>query len=212
LAFMYKMPEFTETDSAEILAFMKAHPFVTLIASANSRPVATQVPVLIEERDGKVLLRAHIMRKTDHHLAIEQNPDVLILFQGAHCYVSSSWYTEKMGATWNYQTVHARGTVKWLDEAGTVNAVRDLMNKYESGQEKPLFVEHLPDGYVAHMVKAIVGFEMEVTDTFAIFKLSQNRDDESYKNIVKHLQATNDTDAHKVANELMRRRPTLFNT
>ena len=209
---MYKMPEFTEKDSAEILAFMKAHPFVPLIASANSRPVATQVPVLIEEREGKILLRAHIMRKTDHHLAIEQNPEVLVLFQGAHCYVSSSWYTEKMGATWNYQTVHVRGTVKWLDEAGTVNAVRDLMNKYESGQEQPLFVEHLPDGYVSHMVKAIVGFEMEVTDTFAIFKLSQNRDDESYKNIVKHLQATNDADAHKVANELMRRRPILFNT
>ena len=196
------MPEFTEKDDAEILAFMKAHPFATLIAHDGEKNVATQVPVLIEERDGKVLLRAHIMRKTDHHLALEKNPDALVLFTGAHCYVSSSWYTEKMGATWNYQTVHARGTVKWEDEAGTIKAVKDLMEKYESGQDNPLFIEQLPEGYVQHMAKAIVGFEMEVTDTFAIFKLSQNRDDESYKNIVKHLLETDDTDAHKVAREM----------
>ena len=194
----------------EILAFMKAHPFVTLIAHDGEKNVATQVPVLVEERDGKVFLRAHIMRKTDHHLALEKNPDALVLFTGAHCYVSSSWYTEKMGATWNYQTVHARGTVKWEDEAGTIKAVKDLMEKYESGQENPLFVDQLPEGYVQHMAKAIVGFEMEVTDTFAIFKLSQNRDDESYKNIVKHLLETDDTDAHKVAREMMRRRTLLF--
>ena len=204
------MPEFTEKDDAEILAFMKAHPFATLIAHDGEKNVATQVPVLIEERDGKVLLRAHIMRKTDHHLALEKNPDALVLFTGAHCYVSSSWYTEKMGATWNYQTVHARGTVKWEDEAGTIKAVKDLMEKYESGQDNPLFIEQLPEGYVQHMAKAIVGFEMEVTDTFAIFKLSQNRDDESYKNIVKHLLETDDTDAHKVAREMMRRRTLLF--
>ena len=207
---MYKMPEFTEKDGVEILAFMKAHPFVTLIAHDGEKNVATQVPVLVEERDGKVFLRAHIMRKTDHHLALEKNPDALVLFTGAHCYVSSSWYTEKMGATWNYQTVHARGTVKWEDEAGTIKAVKDLMEKYESGQDNPLFIEQLPEGYVQHMAKAIVGFEMEVTDTFAIFKLSQNRDDESYKNIVKHLLETDDTDAHKVAREMMRRRTLLF--
>lgn len=207
---MYKMPEFTEKDNAEILAFMKAHPFVTLIAHDGEKNVATQVPVLIEERDGKVVLRAHIMRKTDHHLALEKNPEALILFTGAHCYVSSSWYTEKMGATWNYQTVHARGTVKWEDEAGTLKAVKDLMEKYESGQESPLFTDQLPEGYMQHMAKAIVSFEMEVADTFAIFKLSQNRDDESYTNIVKHLLKSDDTDAHKVANEMMRRRPQLF--
>lgn len=207
---MYKMPEFTETDSAEILAFMKAHPFVTLIATDGKRPVATQVPVLVDERDGKIFLRAHIMRKTDHHLAIEKNPDVLVLFQGAHCYVSSSWYTEKMGATWNYQTVHVRGKLTWLDDAGTFQLLKELMGKYESVQENPLYIEQLPEGYVPHMSKAIVSFELEVTDTFAIFKLSQNRDDESYKNIVKQLLATDDTDAHKIANELKRRRSNLF--
>lgn len=206
------MPEFTEKDGAEILSFMKDHPFVTLIGHDGVKTVATQVPVLIDERNGKVFLRAHIMRKTDHHLALEKNPDVLILFTGAHCYVSSSWYTQKMGATWNYQTVHVRGTVQFLDNNATVQMLTDLMYKYEHTQDNPLLLEHLPDEYVSMMVKGIVTFEMEVNDVFAIFKLSQNRDDESYKNIVKHLLATADTDAHKVAKEMMRRRKELFTT
>ncbi len=204
------MPEFTEKDGGEILAFMKDHPFVTLIGHDGEKSVATQVPVLIDERDGKVFLRAHIMRKTDHHLALEKNPDVLVLFTGAHCYVSSSWYTQKMGATWNYQTVHVRGTVNFRDDNATVQMLTDLMYKYEHTQENPLLLEHLPAEYISMMVKGIVTFELEVKDPFAIFKMSQNRDDESYKNIVKHLLATDDTDAHKVAKEMMRKRPALW--
>lgn len=204
------MPEFTEKDGGEILAFMKDHPFVTLIAHDGEKSVATQVPVLIEERDGKIFLRAHIMRKTDHHKALEKNPDVLLLFTGPHCYVSSSWYTEKMGATWNYQTVHVRGKVVFVDDSETIQMLRDLMGKYEAPQEHPLLLDHLPADYVPMMVKGIAGFEMEVEDVFAIFKLSQNRDDESYKNIVRHLEAGDDTDAHKVAKEMRRRRPGIW--
>ncbi len=207
---MYKMPEFTEKDGTEILAFMKEHPFVTLIGYDGDKSVATQVPVLIDEREGKVFLRAHIMRKTDHHLALEKDPDVLMLFTGAHCYVSSSWYTQKMGATWNYQTVHIRGTIQFLDDNATVQMLTDLMYKYEHTQDNPLLLEQLPGEYISMMVKGIVTFELEVKDVFAIFKLSQNRDDESYKNIVQHLLATDDTDAHKVAKEMMRRREQLF--
>lgn len=207
---MYKMPEFTEKDSGEISSFMQEHPFVTLIGHDGKKSVATQVPVLIDEREGKIFLRAHIMRKADHHLALEQNPDVLVLFTGPHCYVSSSWYTQKMGATWNYQTVHVRGTVKFLDDAATVQMLTDLMYKYEHNQENPLLLEQLSAEYISMMVKGIVTFEMEVEDVFAIFKLSQNRDDESYKNIVQHLLATDDTDAHKVAKEMKGRRSALF--
>jgi transcriptional regulator len=207
---MYKMPHFTEQDGAEVLAFMKSHPFVTLIACDGNKPVATQVPVLIDEREGKIFLRAHIMRKTDHHLAIEKNPEVLVLFQGPHCYVSSSWYTEKQGATWNYQTVHVRGKIELLDDAATHQILKELTEKYEQDQQRPLLIEQLPEGYVPAHIKAIAGFELEAGDIYPIFKLSQNRDDESYKNIVRHLADSGDSDARKIAEELKRRRGHLF--
>ena len=104
---MYKMPEFTEKDTQAVIEFMHNHPFVMLTGCNNNIPVATQVPVLMEEQeDGAIVLRGHIMRKTDHHLAFEQNPKGLVLLNGPGCYVSASWYGERgIGSTWNYMTV-----------------------------------------------------------------------------------------------------------
>lgn len=207
---MYKLPYFTESNKDEVISFMQQYPFITLICNDGKQSAATQIPVLFDIKEDEVVLRAHIMRKTDHHLALEQNKDVLVLFQGPHCYVSSSWYTEKMGATWNYLTVHARGTTHLLDENETIGLLRDLTAKYEADQEQPLLIDEMPEGHVSSLVKAIVGIEIKLYDIYPIFKLSQNRDDGSYINIVNQLLKTDDTDAHKVAAEMKRRRPQLF--
>lgn len=207
---MYKLPYHTESNKDEVVSFMQQYPFITLICNGGRQSVATQIPVLFHITADEIILRAHIMRKTDHHLALEQNKDVLVLFQGPHCYVSSSWYTEKMGATWNYQTIHARGTTKFLEDDETIELLRDLTAKYEAGQEQPLLIHEMPEGHVSSLVKAIVGIEIKLYDICPIFKLSQNRDDNSYVNIVKQLLETADTDAHKIAAEMQKRRPELF--
>ncbi len=208
---MYRMPEFTEQDHAKVLHFMKEHPFVTLIGNEEGRSVATQVPVLLEERNDKLYLRAHIMRQTDHCKAFENNNDVLVLFTGPHCYVSSSWYKERnIGSTWNYMTVHVRGILHFTDTATTVQLLTDLTDKYEARQEHKELVADMPAEYVNAMVKAIAGFEIEVKEIYPIFKLSQNRSDESYKSIVTKLEAENDTDAETIAGEMISRRPALF--
>lgn len=207
---MYKLPYFTEHNKDEVLQFMQAHPFVTLIGHDGTKNVATQIPVLIEEKGDKLFFLAHIMRNTDHYKAIVAQPEVLILFQGPHCYVSSSWYAQKMGATWNYQTVHVRGNCSILNDEQTIDLLTKLTAHFEKHQETPLLVPDLPDGYMEAHVKAIAGLEIEVTDIYPIFKLSQNRDDASYQNIVSHLNTTTDIDAHKIADEMVLRRPHLF--
>ncbi len=208
---MYKMPEFTEADQSVVLDFIKANNFITLIGNYNNRSVATQVPVLYSERDGKILLRGHIMRKTDHHIAFENNPQALVLFTGPHCYVSASWYNERhIGSTWNYMTVHARGTVKLLDFDATKQLITDLTHKYEDPRQHPETVEKMPQEYVDGMVNAIAAFEIVLEDIYPLFKLSQNRNDESYKNIVNHLQAANDHGSEEIANEMIKRRQNLF--
>jgi transcriptional regulator len=66
--------------------------------------------MLVEERDGKLILHGHIMRKTDHHKAFHENPQALVVFTGPSSYVSATWYTNPhMGSTWNYMSVHLRG-------------------------------------------------------------------------------------------------------
>lgn len=208
---MYKMPEFFEKDTALVLEFMKANPFVTLIGNDGYHSVATQIPVLFSEEDDKPVIRGHIMRKTDHHLAFEKNPEALILFNGPHCYVSASWYEERhIGSTWNYMTVHTRGTMEFLDEAGTTAIITELTQKYEGGRALPELVANMPQEYVSSMVKAIVGFRIVLTSVFPIFKLSQNRSDGSYQNIVSQLLATGRHNEKLIADELIHRRKELF--
>lgn len=207
---MYKLPCFTEHDPAVVLQFMHAHPFVTLIGHDGHQSVATQIPVLIVESEGRLLLQGHVMRNTDHHKALLQDPNVLVLFQGPHCYVSSSWYTQKTGATWNYQTVHVRGTATLLGNDETVDILTRLTARFEVGQPSPLLVGDMPHGYVQSLVGAIAGIEIAVTDIYPIFKLSQNRDDESYQNIVRHLRLAADPGANQIADEMVLGRPQLF--
>lgn len=209
---MYKMHYFTEPDINIAIEFMRAHSFVTLIGSLNNKPVATQVPVLVEQRNDKIILRGHIMCKTDHHEALLHHPEPLVLFQGPHCYVSASWYSERgHGSTWNYMTIHARGPLRFMDGDGTLQLIKDLTHKYEDNQELPETVEKMDmERYVRPMLSAIAGFEVEITDMFPIFKLSQNRDDDSFKNIVAQLEATEDYNSISIAQEMKARRSKLF--
>jgi len=80
---MYKPKHFTETDREVIKQFIQEHPFVTLIASDGQQPVATQIPVMVEERDGQIYTQAHVSRHTDHYTVLEQNPKTLKILNGS---------------------------------------------------------------------------------------------------------------------------------
>ncbi|MDP2724351.1 MAG: hypothetical protein Q8O72_16490 [Bacteroidales bacterium] len=56
---------------------------------------------------------------------------------------------------------------------------------------------------------AIVAFEIEVKEIDTVFKLSQDRDAESYQNIIKMLK-TQDEDARVIAGEMEKRAKVFF--
>ena len=113
---MYKFSYHTQQDEEEVIAFIKENAFALITGIGQNYPVATQIPLTVEIKDGKIFLHGHLMRKTDHHLAFESNNKVLVLFTGPHCFVSASWYTDPhVGSTWNYMTVHAKEKlVLWM--------------------------------------------------------------------------------------------------
>jgi len=209
---MYSFSYFKEKDIAVVKEFMKANPFAFLTGcDKNNQPVATQVPLLLEERGDKLILRGHIQRKTDHQLAFEHNPQVLSVFTGAHTYVSASWYSNPQTAsTWNYISVHAKGQLQFLDDAALLNILSRTTALFENNAQSPALVEKMPEELVAKMMKAIVAFEIEITHLDNVFKLSQNRDKESYNNIVDKLKAEGGQSA-EIAGEMELRRSQLFN-
>lgn len=187
---MYHLPHFKTKDQQEVVEFMKAHPFAMLIGVADDGvPVATQVPLLLDEKEGKLVLTGHIQRKSDHHKALEQNNRVLIVFMGAHSYVSASWYTNpQVASTWNYMSVHARGVLRFLNDEELRLLLDRTTSHFENNPHSPALMKHIPEDYIQSNMKAIVAFEVEVQQLEHVFKLSQNRDAESYDRIVQELK------------------------
>ncbi|HEX2628757.1 MAG TPA: FMN-binding negative transcriptional regulator [Chitinophagaceae bacterium] len=210
---MYKNPQFKEQDPAVVMQFIKEHSFAFLCGvDAEHRPVATQVPLFIDERDGKLFLSGHIMRNTDHHKAYMQNPNVLAVFSGAHAYISASWYSNKQQvSTWNYRSVHAKGTLRFLDEQALLDVLKRTTDHYENNPYSGANFEDLPKEYVDKMAKAIVAFEVEVLEMDHVFKLSQNRDEKSYDNIIGKLDEQGG-DAKAVGDLMKERKHKVFNS
>ncbi len=208
---MYNLPHFKATNETEVLTFMKQHPFAMLIGNADNKAVATQIPLLFEERNEKLFLLGHMMRKQDHQLTFEKNQDVLVVFTGPHTYVSATWYKDPhQASTWNYSSVHARGMISFLDQQGLENALRKLTMHYENQNPHSSTVfDNLPVDYRSNLMKAIVAFEIEVTSVEHVFKLSQNRDEESYENIVDELKKQG-SDAETIANLMEERKDKVF--
>lgn len=208
---MYDLPHHKEDDHEEIIQFMKDHPFVFLTGSDSAgKPVVTQIPVFIDEKDGKYFLTGHIMRNTDHHKAFEQNNNVLAVFTSPHTYVSATWYTKPVGSTWNYMSVHAHGTVRFGDKDELKAILQRLTLHYEDGNTASTTVfDNLPAEYTERMMKAIVPFEIEINDLQHVFKLSQDRDEKSYDNIIRELSKQG-ADAKWIADVMVKRKSKVF--
>jgi transcriptional regulator len=199
---MYKLPYFTEKNPEKVFEFMKKNPFVVIAGVYNDFPVATHVPLEIKKIDDKIILTGHIMKDTDHYKAFSKNQNVLIIFSGPHCYVSASWYVKKnLASTWNYMDVQAKGKIQFTNEEGTKKIIENITDQYEKSDSAAAF-NKLPKDYVERLSTAIAGFNIEVESVDNTFKLSQNHDPETRRQIIENLRKTGNDNSLQIANEM----------
>jgi transcriptional regulator len=209
---MYDLPYYKEKNAAAIRQFIDENPFAFVAGcDAENKPVATQVPVFIEDENGKQILRGHIMKNTDHHLAFIHNPNVLVVFTGHHTYVSATWYSNPhQASTWNYMSVHAKGVIRFLGDEALVDVLKKTSLHFEGyNKQSSTAYDNLTDDYKLKLMKAIVAFEIEVTDMNHVFKLSQDRDAKSYENIKEKLSQQGGS-AAVIADEMEKRTEDVF--
>jgi len=209
---MYDLPYHKEHNETVIKEFIARYPFAFLAGSDfENKPVATQVPVFIEEKDSRKILRGHIMKNTDHHKAFLHNENVLAVFTGHHTYVSGTWYSNPYTpSTWNYMSVHVKGIIRFLDDDALVDVLRMTTLHFENqNQESATIYDNLPSEYTARLMKAIVAFEIEIKEIDTVFKLSQDRDAESYKIIMMRLKEQDEA-GRVIAAEMEKRQKDVF--
>lgn len=209
---MYDLPHHKEKDELVIKEFIAKYPFAFLTGcNSDKQPVATQLPVFIEETNGRKILRGHIMKNTDHHKAFVHNENVLVVFTGHHIYVSGTWYSNPhTPSTWNYMSVHVKGVIRFLDDIALIDALRMTTLHFENyNQQSTTIYDNLPSDYTQRLMKAIVAFEIEVKEMDTVFKLSQDRDAESYDNIIKRLRQQGES-GQVIAAEMAKRTKEVF--
>jgi transcriptional regulator len=130
---------------------------------------------------GLGVLRGHIARANSLWRLLPAESAVLAIFIGPDHYVSPSWYPSKREhgkavPTWNYATVHVTGSIRFIEDAAWLyQLVESLTDEHEQGHVDRWRITDAPPDYIAGMVRAIVGFEIQVSAIEGKFKASQNR-------------------------------------
>ncbi|WP_102027795.1 FMN-binding negative transcriptional regulator [Salirhabdus sp. Marseille-P4669] len=201
---MYVPKHFQVTDFKEVREFIEGNSFGTLITTQQGKPIATHLPLELHRVGDDYVITGHLAFANPQWKTFEEDEDVLVIYQGPHAYISSSWYQSENVPTWNYQSVHVYGRASIMNEQELEEDLKLLLQKYEKHRENPVLWENLSSKTKKQM-KGIVGFKIKVEEVQAADKLSQNRNDEDYNNIINKLYEENDGQSKAVAEAMKKR-------
>ena len=190
---MYIPPSNRADDRAQLHGLMREYNFATLVTQHQGAPFATHLPFMLDaERGPHGTLLAHLARANPQWRDFSSS-EALVIFQGPHAYISPSWYEVHPSVpTWNYAVVHAYGTPRPIEDRDTLYRMLEaLVDTHEAGFAQPWRME-LPDDYLDKMMRAVVGFEIEITRLEGKLKLSQNRSEHDQRRVVEMLGTSAD--------------------
>jgi len=194
---MYISKLYREEDRAKIVEFLKQNAFATLVTYDGKKPAASHLLMEVTDNKGNLFLNGHMSKANPLWKTFETNPEVLVIFQGPHTYISPTWYNHVNVPTWNYQAVHLYGSPRIVAGEEYYAMLSRLVAQHEGGTDYR--VEALPQDFVEKQINGTVGFQINVTRIEANYKLSQNRNNEDYHNIIERLNEREDEMSHQVA-------------
>ncbi|HEX2697778.1 MAG TPA: FMN-binding negative transcriptional regulator [Anaerolineales bacterium] len=203
---MYISHYYREEDLSKIADFVREHDFATLVVTENGLPVASHLLVdFATDSEGTWLISGHMARANKLWRALDSEKEVLLIFGGPNTYISPTWYSHLNVPTWNYIAVHLYGLPRLIESGPELaDILSRLVKRYETKSDYRL--ESLPPDFVQKEMRGVMGFQVKVTHLEANFKLSQNRNDEDYANVVRQLEARGDEQSTAIASEMKKNR------
>ena len=181
---MYVPPHFAVADPAVLHRIIREHPLGMLVTQGGDGLDADHVPFEFDPEAGPHgTLTAHVARSNTVWQRCPTGSPVMVVFRGAEAYISPSWYPSKHEShrqvpTWNYEVVHAHGTLTVRDDERFVRGlVARLTRRHEAAEPKPWKMSDSAPAYIDGMLHNIVGIEIAVTSLVGKSKLSQNREE-----------------------------------
>ncbi|PRX40466.1 PaiB family negative transcriptional regulator [Planifilum fimeticola] len=196
---MYIPKPFAMNDRESIVRFIRENSFGILFSQGNGRAAATHLPFLFKEREGRLgTLYGHMARANPQWKSIDR--EVLVVFPGPHAYISPAWYGEENTVpTWNYVAVHVYGTFRIIEDEETMKRLlRETIHFYESEREDPWQTDPNRE-FFKNLMKATVGFCIEITEIQGKWKLNQNHPIERRKRVIEGLKREDRYDSGQIA-------------
>jgi transcriptional regulator len=171
---MHPSAAFRHDDPALLEQLIREIGFGMVFATTPDGPRVAHVP-LVSTGAGSV--QFHLARGN----ALTRHLDgmvALAVVNGPDAYVSPRWYGDDPNQvpTWNYVALELEGRVRRLDEDGLRAQLTALSAQEEAKLPAPAWtMDKANPDYIAKLMGAIVGFEMEVQAWRPTFKLSQNK-------------------------------------
>jgi transcriptional regulator len=191
MANMYVPKAFAVDDVALLHDFMEEFSFATMVTQRDGELIASHVPFLLDRSvEPYGALRAHIAIRNPQLADLRTDSQALVIFQGAHCYVSPSWYVKPENVpTWNYTAVHAYGVPKILDRAAMVALLKDLVGKHERPLGQPWDFDP-NDAWIQKVLPEVAAFEIKIEKLQGKFKLNQNRSPADREGVIETLSGS----------------------
>ena len=203
---MYLPEHFLEKDINEIKRIIKEFPLATLITSSANGLEANHLPFLVDFKNNALQnLLGHIAIGNPIYQNIKDNEEVLVVYKAEDSYISPNWYptkkeNHKVVPTWNYQSVHLYGKIKFLkDIKSLLKIVGKLTKLYETqvGESDPWTIKQAPKDFMNEKLSNIIGIQIKITKILAKSKLNQNRDAIDFNSVKDKMLEKNKNMLHK---------------
>jgi transcriptional regulator len=192
---MYQPPHFVESRPQELHRIVREYPLGMLVTHGAQGLDANHLPFELEAGQGSSgLLRAHVARANPLLTQVPEGTEVMVVFRGAHGYISPNWYpskheTHRQVPTWNYEVVHVHGPLRILDDEKFLRGVVGRLTRHhEASEPQPWKMGDAPRDYMEQMIRSIVGIEIPILRIEGKRKLGQNRETRDREGAARSLQ------------------------
>ena len=180
---------------------IRENSFALLISSVDKIRATHSMMMLNEDDPENVYIETHISKANPQAKTLKNGDEVLCDFLGAHTYISSSWYDHINVSTWNYEAVQIYGKVELMNHDELYQHLDKLTTKYESLLQCPMMVKDMGKEFVEKEMKGAFGLKIIPTEIFIKQKLSQNRKENDFQNIISNLE-NGDENGKRIAEKM----------
>ncbi|MEW6990971.1 FMN-binding negative transcriptional regulator [Colwelliaceae bacterium 6441] len=202
---MYNPKKFHQEDINKLNGLMVEYPFATLVTHSELEIEAEHIPLYLNQSGDKPVLQGHIAKANPLWKNLNDNAQVLVIFNGPNCYISPNHYPSKQDnprvvPTWNYVSVQVKGIIRFIHDAQWKLAMlNNLTVQHEAKQAVPWSITDAPQEYTQRMLPAIVGFEIKIKSLQGKWKVSQNQSEENKRGVFVGLSKETESHAQKIA-------------